>query len=165
MGAVAYYAAAPTPNNRVEESMEKNRIKRGIPMFFAMLIAVVMAVLVSSVGVEFISDADAAQTFSNNKRIAQKYTGQYKLGVITITLDDTGSAGFPVTAANLSLSGIIGMFPAAVIAGGYACTYDTTNSVLWVYQGDNDNSSDSPFIVIDDGDVEGAALQALYLGY
>jgi len=144
--------------------MEKNRIKRSIPTFFVMLIAVVVAVFIGSV-VEFAPDADAAQTFSNNKRIAQKYTGQYKMGTVTITLDSTGSGGFPVTAANLSLRGIIGLFTDSIIAGGYAATYDVTNSILWVYEGDNDNGSDGPFVLIDDGDVDGVALKAFYMGY
>jgi len=116
----------------------------------------------------FVVQAQAALTFSNNKRIDPKYTGKFKVGSISVACDTYGSTGWAVTPSNLGLTGIISLTPQAVAGAGYilaAHVASATSATVFAYETDADAGADIGLTAIDDGDLTGATFKMDYMGY
>lgn len=69
--------------------------------------------------------------------------------VVDVTFDNSyPTGGEAVTAANFGLAGIVHIPDCLgiVTTSAYAIHYDATNAKLMVFQGDNDNGADAPFV-------------------
>lgn len=90
----------------------------------------------------------------------------------------TGDNSYPdggeeITAANVGLTVLEAVIPLGSLAktdeeGAYAVSFDYTSDTavkLVVYQGDNDNGADAPFIEADSADLSSYELHAIFIGW